>query len=90
MFGLGLRGFDLPTGARSAFGSKGRDGRGRGTLIGPIIGAFVVNGAKSWLTVAYPEFWLYFLGLLFIGVTLFLPDGIVGLVKKLRGVRDDA
>ncbi len=63
---------------------------GRATLIGPIIGAFVVNGAKSWLTVAYPEFWLYFLGLLFIGVTLFLPDGIVGLVKKLRGVRDDA
>jgi urea transport system permease protein len=63
---------------------------GRATLIGPIIGAFVVNGAKSWLTVAYPEFWLYFLGALFIGVTLFLPDGIVGLVKKLRGVGHDA
>ena len=57
---------------------------GRATLIGPIIGAFVVNGAKSWLTVAYPEFWLYFLGALFIGVTLFLPDGIAGLVKKLK------
>ncbi|MDB5869592.1 MAG: amino acid/amide transporter rane protein 2, family, partial [Polaromonas sp.] len=36
------------------------------------------------LTVAYPEFWLYFLGALFIGVTLFLPNGVVGLVKKLR------
>ena len=58
---------------------------GRATLIGPIVGAFVVNGAKSWLTVAYPEFWLYFLGALFIGVTLFLPDGIVGLVKRLKG-----
>ena len=58
---------------------------GRATLIGPIVGAFVVNGAKSWLTVAYPEFWLYFLGALFIGVTLFLPNGIVGLAKKLRG-----
>ena len=58
---------------------------GRATLIGPILGAFIVNGAKSWLTVAYPEFWLYFLGLLFIAVTLFLPDGVVGLVKKLRG-----
>ena len=57
---------------------------GRASLIGPIIGAFIVNGAKSWLTVAYPEFWLYFLGALFIGVTLFLPDGVVGLVKKLR------
>ncbi len=63
---------------------------GRATLIGPIIGAFVVNGAKSWLTVAYPEFWLYFLGALFIGVTLFLPDGIVGLVKKLRRNGHDA
>ena len=57
---------------------------GRASLVGPIIGAFIVNGAKSWLTVAYPEFWLYFLGLLFIGVTLFLPGGVVGLVKKLR------
>lgn len=57
---------------------------GRATLIGPIVGAFIVNGAKSWLTVAYPEYWLYFLGLLFIAVTLFLPNGVVGLVKKLR------
>ncbi len=56
---------------------------GRATLIGPIIGAFIVNGAKSWLTVAYPEYWLYFLGALFIAVTLFLPNGIVGLVRKL-------
>jgi urea transport system permease protein len=56
---------------------------GRATLIGPIIGAFIVNGAKSWLTVAYPEYWLYFLGALFIAVTLFLPDGIVGLAKRL-------
>ncbi|WP_435520873.1 urea ABC transporter permease subunit UrtC [Caenimonas aquaedulcis] len=58
---------------------------GRGTLIGPILGAFIVNGAKSWLTVTAPEFWLYFLGALFIAVTLFLPQGVVGLVRKLRG-----
>ncbi|MDB5915112.1 MAG: inner-rane translocator, partial [Ramlibacter sp.] len=57
---------------------------GRATLVGPILGAFIVNGAKSWLTVFAPEFWLYFLGALFIAVTLFLPDGVVGLVKKLR------
>ena len=56
---------------------------GRATLVGPIVGAFIVNGAKSWLTVAYPEYWLYFLGALFIGVTLFLPQGVVGLVRKL-------
>ena len=59
---------------------------GRATLIGPIVGAFIVNGAKSWLTVAYPEFWLYFLGALFIAVTLYLPNGVVGLVKKLKRV----
>ncbi|MBL8389103.1 MAG: urea ABC transporter permease subunit UrtC [Hydrogenophaga sp.] len=58
---------------------------GRATLVGPIIGAFIVNGAKSWLTVAFPEFWLYFLGALFIAVTLWMPQGVVGLVKKLRG-----
>ena len=56
---------------------------GRATLIGPIVGAFLVNGAKSWLTVTAPEFWLYFLGALFIGVTLFLPQGVVGFVQKI-------
>jgi urea transport system permease protein len=60
---------------------------GRATLIGPIVGAFIVNGAKSWLTVTYPEFWLYFLGALFIGVTRYLPDGVVGLFKKLKGLK---
>ena len=55
---------------------------GRGTLIGPIVGAFAVNGAKSWFTQAFPEFWLYFLGALFIAVTLFLPQGIVGLLRS--------
>ncbi len=60
---------------------------GRGTLVGPIVGAFLVNGAKSWLTVAAPEFWLYVLGALFILVTLFLPDGVVGLAKRLWGKR---
>jgi urea transport system permease protein len=56
---------------------------GRASLIGPIVGAFVVNGMKSWLTVTAPEFWLYFLGALFIGVTLYMPHGVVGLVQKL-------
>jgi urea transport system permease protein len=59
---------------------------GRGTLIGPIAGAFFVNGAKSWFTQAFPEFWLYFLGALFIAVTLFLPRGIMGLLdRRTRG-----
>ena len=51
---------------------------GRATLVGPIVGAFLVNGAKSVLTVYAPEFWLYCLGALFIAVTLFLPQGVVG------------
>jgi urea transport system permease protein len=56
---------------------------GRASLIGPIVGAFLVNGMKSWLTVTAPEFWLYFLGALFIGVTLYMPHGVVGLIQKL-------
>ncbi len=52
---------------------------GRGTLIGPVIGAALVNLSKSWFTQALPEYWLYALGLLFILVTLYLPRGIAGL-----------
>ncbi len=61
---------------------------GRGTLVGPIVGAFFVNGAKSWFTQAFPEFWLYFLGGLFIAVTIFLPHGIVGLLRRRRDGAD--
>jgi urea transport system permease protein len=60
---------------------------GRATLVGPILGAFLVNGAKSWLTVTAPEFWLYFLGALFIAVTLYLPQGVLGLIQKWKGRR---
>ena len=57
---------------------------GRGTLVGAVAGAGLVNGAKSYFTQAFPEYWLFFLGLLFILVTLFLPNGVVGLVAKVR------
>jgi len=63
---------------------------GRGTLIGPIVGAFVVNGAKSWFTQAFPEYWLFFLGLLFILVTLLLPQGVIGVFKRRRAARKGA
>jgi urea transport system permease protein len=56
---------------------------GRGTLVGAILGAFAVNGAKSWLTGAAPELWLFALGAMFVAVTLFLPQGIVGLMRRL-------
>ena len=57
---------------------------GRGTLVGAILGAFLVNGAKSWFTMAFPEYWLFFLGAIFIAVTLFLPRGVVGAYRQLR------
>ncbi len=52
---------------------------GRGTKIGPIIGAVLVNLLKSWSTKAYPDTWLIILGCLFVFVVLFMPNGIVGL-----------
>ncbi|NIF31847.1 urea ABC transporter permease subunit UrtC [Enterobacter sp. Cy-643] len=55
---------------------------GRGTLIGPVLGAGLVNGAKSYFTMAVPEYWQLFLGLIFILVTLFLPRGVIGLLRK--------
>ncbi|MHB0977061.1 MAG: urea ABC transporter permease subunit UrtC [Candidatus Aquicultorales bacterium] len=57
---------------------------GRGTLVGAIIGAVLVNAAKSGLSESYPDIWLFFLGALFISVVLLFPDGIVGLYGKAK------
>jgi len=57
---------------------------GRGTIVGPIIGAVLVNVGKSFFTGALPELWLFALGGLFVVVTLFLPKGIVGLFTRSR------
>jgi len=56
---------------------------GRGTLVGPILGAILVNAGKSYFTAVLPDYWLYALGALFMLVTIFLPQGIVGLVAGL-------
>ncbi|WP_422947947.1 urea ABC transporter permease subunit UrtC [Thalassospira povalilytica] len=53
---------------------------GRGTLYGAVLGAFIVNYAKTFFTGVMPDFWLFFLGGLFIAVTLFLPKGVIGAV----------
>ena len=58
---------------------------GRGTLLGPIIGAFAVSGAKSFFTANFAEYWLFFLGLMFVLVTLFLPNGLLGIYHQLLG-----
>ncbi|MEZ2330831.1 urea ABC transporter permease subunit UrtC [Mesorhizobium sp. RCC_202] len=58
---------------------------GRGTIVGPIIGALLVNAGKSWFTGMLPEYWLFALGGLFVAVTLLLPKGIVGMWDSWRG-----
>ena len=55
---------------------------GRGTLVGAILGAGLVNFGKSFFTQWFPEYWLYALGLIFILVTLFLPRGVLGLLPR--------
>jgi urea transport system permease protein len=57
---------------------------GRGTLVGALLGALLLNGAKSYLTAAFPSAWLYFLGGIFVLVTLFLPRGVLGLMTTMR------
>jgi urea transport system permease protein len=54
---------------------------GRGTLVGPIVGAIFVNAFKSWATEAYPDYWPILLGGMFLLVVLFLPRGLVGLTE---------
>ncbi len=55
---------------------------GRGTLVGAVAGAVLVNYAKTWLTGALPEIWLFALGGLFVAVTLLLPQGLIGLLRR--------
>jgi urea transport system permease protein len=57
---------------------------GRGTLYGAVVGAFIVNYAKTYFTAALPSMWLYALGALFVIVTLFLPSGVVGFLSARR------
>ena len=57
---------------------------GRGTLIGAIIGALLVNYAKTKFTAIMPDGWLFALGALFVLVTLYLPKGLVGLFEQIK------
>jgi len=59
---------------------------GRGTLIGPILGAISVNWLKSEATRYFPDYWLYILGGLFIVMTLFFPKGIIGIPGQIRAL----
>lgn len=57
---------------------------GRGTLIGAIVGALLVNYGKSGFSAAFPEFWQFFMGALCVGAVLFFPLGLVGSLDALR------
>ena len=59
---------------------------GRGTIVGPIIGAVAVNALKSWATREFPDYWLIILGVMFILIVLFLPKGIFGLLGQARAM----
>jgi len=56
---------------------------GRATLVGPIVGAVLVNAAKSGLSESFPDIWQYFLGALFIGAVVLFPQGLIGAVMEL-------
>ncbi|MFD1697608.1 urea ABC transporter permease subunit UrtC [Roseibium aestuarii] len=62
---------------------------GRGTLVGAVLGAVLVNFSKTWFTAALPDVWLFALGALFVVVTLFLPKGIIGTIgERYTALRD--
>lgn len=57
---------------------------GRLSVHGAVLGAILIGFLKSYLSENFPEIWLYFLGALFIGVVLFMPNGLAGLLEKTR------
>ena len=57
---------------------------GRGTLLGPIIGALIINYAKTTFSESLPEYWWYFYGFLFIAATLIVPKGIIGTLQEKK------
>ena len=55
---------------------------GRGTLYGAIVGAVVITYAKAFFTTAFPEWWLFALGALFVVTTMYLPNGLAGIAQN--------
>ncbi|MEZ9511978.1 urea ABC transporter permease subunit UrtC [Vibrio breoganii] len=55
---------------------------GRATLVGAVVGALIINYAKSWFTVEFPEVWLFALGGLFVLSTMYFPKGVMGFVSE--------
>lgn len=55
---------------------------GRATLFGAIFGALIINYAKSWFTVEFPEVWLFALGGIFVLSTMYFPQGVMGFISS--------
>jgi urea transport system permease protein len=60
---------------------------GRGTLVGAVLGAILMNGAKSVLSESYPELWTLLIGLLFVAVVVFMPRGLAGIADLPAALR---
>lgn len=58
---------------------------GRGTLVGSVIGAILVNSLKSMVSESFPAVWSYFIGISFIAVVIFMPYGLAGLLNQIKG-----
>jgi urea transport system permease protein len=59
---------------------------GRGTLVGAVLGAVSVNFARSILTNYFPELWPFILGGLFVVVVLLVPDGLIGMIRRVKAM----
>jgi urea transport system permease protein len=57
---------------------------GRGTIIGPVFGAFLINGSKTFLSESFPDFWWYFFGILFILIVFLFPNGLVSVYEIVK------
>lgn len=58
---------------------------GRGTIVGPVVGAIGVNALKSWASREFPDYWLLILGGAFVLIVMFMPKGIIGLPAQIQG-----
>ena len=58
---------------------------GRGTLVGAILGAILVRLGNTWFNNEFKKAWPIILGLLFVLVVVFMPDGILGTARKVPG-----
>ncbi len=57
---------------------------GRLSLIGAVYGALLVGWARTYFSENFVEYWPYFVGVLFVTVVMFLPDGLAGMVDRVR------